>query len=34
MNQALPPNRAELVFKDFKKAYDDNQAAVEANRCL
>lgn len=34
MNQALPPNRAELVFKDFKKAYDDHQAAVEANRCL
>ena len=34
MNQALPPNRAELVFKDFKKAYDDHQATVEANRCL
>jgi dihydropyrimidine dehydrogenase (NAD+) subunit PreT len=30
----LPPNRSESQFGDFKSAYDDNQAAAEANRCL
>ena len=30
----LPPARSETVFEDFKPAYDDKQALVEANRCL
>lgn len=30
----LPPTRSESVFTDFKSAYTDDQAAVEANRCL
>ena len=30
----LPPDRSESVFEDFKPAYDDKQALVEANRCL
>ena len=30
----LPPQRGESVFSDFKKAYSDTQAQVEANRCL
>lgn len=30
----LPQKRAESVFEDFKKPYNDNQAATEANRCL
>ena len=32
--KTLPIERAEVAFTDFKRAYDDNQAAVEANRCL
>lgn len=30
----LPASRSENVFEDFKPAYDDKQALVEANRCL
>ncbi len=30
----LPEDRTETHFDDYKKAYTDNQAAVEANRCL
>lgn len=30
----LPASRSETVFEDFKPAFDDNQALVEANRCL
>ena len=30
----LPKGRSESGFEDFKSAYDDNQAAAEANRCL
>ncbi len=30
----LSDARSESVFKDFKPAYDANQAVVEANRCL
>ncbi|MCK6503394.1 NAD(P)-dependent oxidoreductase [Myxococcota bacterium] len=31
---ALPADRSEAVFADFKPALDDNQARVEAHRCL
>lgn len=31
---SLPSTRSESVFTDFKHAYGDDQAAVEANRCL
>lgn len=31
---ALPEQRSETVFADFKPAYDAKQALVEANRCL
>lgn len=31
---AHPPERSETAFADFKDAYDADQAAVEANRCL
>ncbi len=31
---SLPPDRSETVFEDFKPAYDEKQALVEANRCL
>lgn len=34
MNQSLPPERAEVIFDDFKRAYTKQQADVEANRCL
>jgi dihydropyrimidine dehydrogenase (NAD+) subunit PreT len=34
MNHKLSDHRAEVVFEDFKKAYSDQQAVVEANRCL
>ncbi len=34
MNQKLPEDRAEAVFEDFKRAYTDEQARAEANRCL
>ena len=34
MNQKLPDQRSEVVFEDFKKAYTEEQAAAEANRCL
>lgn len=34
MNQNLPSDRSESVFKDFKKPYTDEQARAEANRCL
>lgn len=34
MNQKLPDQRSEVVFEDFKKAYTDEQASAEANRCL
>lgn len=30
----LPEQRSETVFEDFKPAFDDQQAAIEANRCL
>ena len=30
----LPPERSEAVFGDFKPAYTERQARVEANRCL
>lgn len=30
----LPAGRSESTFQDFKPAYDDTQARVEANRCL
>lgn len=30
----LPPDRSETAFADYKPAYSDNQAMVEANRCL
>ncbi len=30
----LPDPRSEVVFEDFKPAYTENQALVEANRCL
>ncbi len=30
----LPEQRSETVFEDFKPPFDDQQAAIEANRCL
>lgn len=34
MKQTLPPERAEVIFEDFKKAYTPQHALVEAHRCL
>ena len=30
----IAPERSEAVFQDYKKAYNQDQAAAEANRCL